>query len=135
MDKIFSHLNHQMHAALQHASGLELFHADIIAGQVAGRYPDYFQTHNRCARLVHMVAALDAYVANDLTRPNPLYLDRIVRTPCSNHFCDVMATYFCERYPSLRMSDDSIIQVGLMLNMLLDYMAADPRLPDPLFPD
>lgn len=125
----------RVYAAMQHTPCAELIVLHIVTGAIPARYPNYYMHQNPCTQLANMILDLVAYIQHDPMRPMPVYQDQTLHTPCQGGFFDVVTTYFCERYPSLRTDSEPIMQMYHLLMMLLDYMEADPNLPDPLFPD
>lgn len=46
---------------------------------------------------------------------------------------ELMVYQVCSRYPHLRKSNIPQVQLAHLINMLLDYLQADPNQPEPLY--
>lgn len=125
----------RVYAAMRHTPCAELMVLHIVTSAIPARYPNYYMHQDPCTQLANMILDLVAYIQHDPMRPMAVYQDQMLHTPCEGGIFDVVATYFCERYPALCMDPEPIMQMYHMLMMLLDYMEADPLLPDPLFFD
>jgi hypothetical protein len=126
-----SHLMIRMHAAMQHASWADTMILQIATSFIYTRYPDRYHNLDWCSQMTHMVLDLVEYVARDPNQPAPVYNDHNLHTPCEDDICNISVTFFIERFPTLAKAPEPELQLYHMLMMLLDYMIADPRLPDP----